>query len=61
MVGIFDSSITASTFADDAIALLFSDRAEIRALIRVESELALVQEKLGIIPAGMGSKDWSGN
>ncbi len=56
MVSIFDSSITASTFADDAIAQLFSDRAEIRAMIRVESELALVQANLGIIPTGMGSK-----
>lgn len=47
----FDSEIYASTFADPEVADLFSDGAELRAMIRVERALARVQGRLGIIPA----------
>ncbi|NKB32832.1 MAG: hypothetical protein GKR91_07010 [Pseudomonadales bacterium] len=56
MVSSLDSAITASSFSDEDIAELFTDAAEINALIQVERELARVQEALQIIPNGVGKK-----
>ena len=56
MVSAFDSAITASTYADNELADYFSDSAEVSAYLRFERELALVQEKLGVIPAGVGAE-----
>ena len=56
MVSAFDSSISSSAFADAELADLFSDEAELQALIKVERELARVQESLGIIPQGAGKE-----
>jgi adenylosuccinate lyase len=55
MVSAFDSAITGTTYADPEIANYFSDQAEVSAYLRFERELALVQEKLGIIPDGTGA------
>ncbi|AYF03602.1 adenylosuccinate lyase family protein (plasmid) [Paracoccus yeei] len=45
-----DSAIYRSLFSDDATAALFTDSAEIRAMLLVEGALARVQGALGIIP-----------
>ena len=55
MASAFDSVITANSFADPDIAACFSDEAEIQAILRFESELALAQEQLGILPQGSGA------
>ena len=54
MVSPLDSVFASSTFTDKEIAELFSDTAEINALVQFEQELARVQESLGIIPEGTG-------
>ena len=54
MVSALDSAFTSPVYSDEETAALFSDEAEIAALIKFERELALVQESLGIIPAGTG-------
>jgi 3-carboxy-cis,cis-muconate cycloisomerase len=54
MVSAFDSSISSTVFADEELSALFSDEAEIQALVRVEKELAKVQVALGIIPQKEG-------
>ena len=56
MVSAFDSSISSSAFSDKELADLFSDEAELQALIKVERALARVQESLGIIPQGAGEE-----
>lgn len=45
-----DSAIYRDLFADDETARLFSDSAEIRAMLLVEGALAKVQGELGVIP-----------
>lgn len=45
-----DSSLYSGLFGDDELARLFSDSAEIRAMLLVEGALARVQGRLGIIP-----------
>ena len=47
----FDSGIYGSLFADPEVAALFSDRAEIAALLQVEAALARAEGRLGVIPA----------
>ena len=54
MVSALDSAFTSRVYADEETAALFSDEAEIDALIKFERELALAQESLGIIPPGTG-------
>lgn len=46
-----DSALYRSLFGDDATARLFSDAAEVRAMLLVEGALARVQGALGLIPA----------
>jgi 3-carboxy-cis,cis-muconate cycloisomerase len=46
-----DSALYRPLFGDDAIAQFFTDSAEIRAMVLVQGELALVQGRLGLIPA----------
>ncbi|WP_199257746.1 lyase family protein [Paracoccus binzhouensis] len=45
-----DSAIYRSLFSDEATAALFTDSAEIRAMLLVEGALARVQGRLGLIP-----------
>ncbi|SMO41670.1 class-II fumarase/aspartase family protein [Paracoccus laeviglucosivorans] len=47
---ITDSAIYRNLFSDDASAALFTDSAEIRAMLLVEGTLARVQGALGLIP-----------
>lgn len=47
----FDSRLLAPLFADPGIAALFSDAAEVEAMIAVERALARVEGRLGVIPA----------
>lgn len=46
-----DSALYRHLFSDDEVAALFTDSAEIRALMLVEGTLAKVQGALGLIPA----------
>ncbi|MCL7465293.1 lyase family protein [Phaeovulum sp. NW3] len=46
-----DSALYRGLFSDDATAALFTDSAEIRAMLLVEGALARVQGALGLIPA----------
>lgn len=46
-----DSPLYARLFGDDDAARLFSDSAEVRAMLLVEGALAKVQGELGVIPA----------
>jgi 3-carboxy-cis,cis-muconate cycloisomerase len=46
----FDSAIYGELLRDEEIAALFSDAAEINALLRVEAALAKTQGELGVIP-----------
>jgi 3-carboxy-cis,cis-muconate cycloisomerase len=46
-----DSALYRDLFNDDEIARLFTDSAEVRALLLVEGALAKVQGELGLIPA----------
>ena len=46
----YDSAIFRDLFTDPEIAPLFTDSAEIRAMLMVEGQLALAQAKLGVIP-----------
>jgi 3-carboxy-cis,cis-muconate cycloisomerase len=46
-----DSPLYARLFGDDEAARLFSDSAEVRAMLLVEGALAKVQGELGVIPA----------
>lgn len=46
-----DSPLYARLFGDDEAARLFSDSAEVRAMLLVEGALAKVQGELGLIPA----------
>lgn len=46
----FDSALYRELLNDDEVGRLFSDRAEIDAMIRVEAALARVQGNLGVIP-----------
>lgn len=50
-----DSVLYGALFADPETAALFSDTAEIRAMLRVEGALAQVQGRLGLIPAEAGA------
>lgn len=45
-----DSALYRNLFGDDETAVLFSDSAEIRAMLLVEGALARVQGRLGLIP-----------
>jgi len=47
----FDSALYRDLFSDREVATLFSDSAEIRAMLLVEGALARVQGDLGVIPA----------
>lgn len=47
----FDSALYRDLFADREVATLFSDSAEIRAMLVVEGMLARVQGDLGVIPS----------
>lgn len=47
----FDSALYRDLFSDREVATLFSDSAEIRAMLLVEGMLARVQGDLGVIPA----------
>lgn len=47
----FDSAMFRGLFGDDEIAKLFTDSAEVRAMLLVEGALAEAQGKLGAIPA----------
>ena len=51
----FDAAIYRELLQDDEVAALFSDTAELRALIRVEVALAKVQGELGLIPLDSAS------
>jgi len=51
----FDAAIYRELLQDDEVAALFSDIAELRALIRVEVALAKVQGELGLIPLDSAS------
>lgn len=46
-----DSALCGGQFGDPEIGALFSDTAEIAAMIRVEAALALAQARCGVIPA----------
>ncbi len=46
----FDSAIYRKLYGDDEIAKLFSDSAEVRAMLLVEGMLAKAQGELGVIP-----------
>ena len=46
-----DSALYRDLFGDDETARLLSDSAVLRAMLLVEGQLALVQGKLGLIPA----------
>jgi 3-carboxy-cis,cis-muconate cycloisomerase len=46
-----DSALYRGLFSDDEVQTLFSDSAELRAMLLVEGALARVQGKLGLIPA----------
>lgn len=46
-----DSAIYRALFGDDEVAALFSDSAEVRAMLLVEGALARVQGEAGLIPA----------
>ncbi len=46
-----DSALHGRLFAEPEVSALFSDEAELRALLRVEGALARVQGRLGVIPA----------
>ena len=50
-----DSPLYARLFGDDEAARLFSDSAEVRAMLLVEGALAKVQGDLGVIPAESGA------
>lgn len=52
----FDSRLLGPLFTDPAIAALFSDAAEIDALIVVERALARVEGRLGVIPVEAGAQ-----
>lgn len=47
---VFDSLIYGRLFADDAIAALFDDREQVRAMLRVEAALARAEAAAGVIP-----------
>jgi len=47
----FDSAMFRGLFGDDEVAKLFTDSAEVRAMLLVEGALAEAQGKLGTIPA----------
>lgn len=50
-----DSAIYRSLFSDEETAALFTDSAEIRAMLLVEGALARVQGRLGLIPETAGA------
>lgn len=50
----FESALLAAHLGDAETAALFSDAAEIAAMVRVEATLARVQGRLGVIPADAG-------
>ena len=49
-IGLYDSAIYGSLFADDRIVAIFSDQQRVNVLVDVEVALARVQAELGIIP-----------
>lgn len=49
-----DSALYRALFGDAETAQLFTDAAEVRAMMLVEGTLALVQAKLGVIPETAG-------
>lgn len=52
----FDSDMTSALFGDEEVAALFSDEAEIAAMIAFEAALARVEAALSIIPPDAGSE-----
>ena len=46
----FDSQVTGDLFADPETVALFSDEAQLAAMLRVEAALARVEGRLGVIP-----------
>jgi len=55
-VSLIDSEIYGGLFGDPVVAELFDDRAQIRAMLRVEAALARVEGRLGIIPGSAGER-----
>ncbi len=51
----FDSAMFRGLFGDDDVAKLFTDSAEVRAMLLVEGALAQAQGEIGIIPAEAGA------
>ncbi|MCF6315608.1 MAG: adenylosuccinate lyase family protein [Marinosulfonomonas sp.] len=51
----FDSAMFRGLFGDDEVARLFTDSAEVRAMLLVEGALAQAQGEIGIIPAEAGA------
>ncbi|MDH3475044.1 MAG: 3-carboxy-cis,cis-muconate cycloisomerase [Rhodospirillales bacterium] len=51
-----DSAIYGALFSDEQTAALFSDTAEVRAMLEVEAALARVQGRLGVIPSAAGAE-----
>lgn len=51
----FDSAMFRGLFGDDEVAKLFTDSAEVRAMLLVEGALAQAQGEMGIIPAEAGA------
>ena len=57
-VSVFDSVMYSGLFGDRETAALFSDSADIRAMLLVEGELARAQGARGIIPADSAEAIW---
>lgn len=52
----FDSQMTGALFADTETAALFSDQAQLRAMLQVEAALARVEGRLGVIPEAAAAR-----
>lgn len=52
----FDSQIHGGLFADEETAALFSDQAQVRAMLQVEAALARVEGRLGVVPETAGAR-----
>lgn len=55
-VSLFSSQIHSGLFSDEELATLFGDQGDIAHMIRFEQALAVVQGRLGIIPAAAATK-----
>lgn len=50
-----DSALTGPLFASEAMAAVFSDRARLEAMLRMEAALARAQARLGLVPEALAS------